>query len=134
MTAPVLREIIPGWGSEVAIERLDRDLLARAYQFSAQAHEGQFRRNGDPFVTHCVEVAKVLADLQLDTATVASGLIHDVIEDTPVTVKQIEDEFGSEISQIPQRRPDASHRMTFAIFIKLAASVLRAPYAKTISS
>jgi GTP pyrophosphokinase len=81
-------------------ERLDRALLARAYEFSSKAHEGQFRKNGDPFVTHCVEVAKVLADLQLDTATVASGLIHDVIEDTPVTVAQIEAEFGREIAQI----------------------------------
>jgi GTP pyrophosphokinase len=99
-TAPA-QPTLSWWPSGDPIpERLDRALLARAYEFSAKAHEGQFRRNGDPFVTHCVEVAKVLADLQLDTATVASGLIHDVIEDTPVTVKQIEEQFGSEISQI----------------------------------
>ncbi|MCC6317747.1 MAG: bifunctional (p)ppGpp synthetase/guanosine-3',5'-bis(diphosphate) 3'-pyrophosphohydrolase [Gemmatimonadaceae bacterium] len=81
-------------------ERLDTDLLGRAYEFSVRAHAGQFRKNGDPFVTHCVEVAKILADLQLDSATVASGLIHDVIEDTEVTREQLEQVFGKEIAQI----------------------------------
>jgi GTP pyrophosphokinase len=94
-------EIIPGWTlSEAASERLDLDLLARAYRFSARAHEGQFRRNGDPFVTHCVEVAKVLAELQLDSITVATGLIHDVVEDTPIKIEDVESEFGSEMAQI----------------------------------
>ena len=81
-------------------ERLDVAFLTRAYEFSAKAHEGQFRKNGDPFVSHCVEVAKILADLQLDTVTVASGLIHDVVEDTPITTGDIEQEFGREVSQI----------------------------------
>lgn len=81
-------------------ERLDTQLLARAYEMSARAHAGQFRKNGDPFVTHCVEVAKILADLQLDSATVASGLIHDVIEDTDVTREEVEREFGKEIAHI----------------------------------
>ncbi|HEX2719135.1 MAG TPA: HD domain-containing protein, partial [Gemmatimonadaceae bacterium] len=92
---------IPGWGNGDAIpERLDRDLLVRAYRFSEQAHSGQTRRSGEPFVSHCVEVAKILADLQLDTVTVASGLIHDVVEDTDVTVADVEREFGREIAGI----------------------------------
>ena len=74
--------------------------MARAYQFSDRAHAGQRRKNGDPFVTHCVEVAKILADLQLDSVTVASGLIHDVIEDTDITLEDVEREFGREIAQI----------------------------------
>ncbi|MCC6929518.1 MAG: bifunctional (p)ppGpp synthetase/guanosine-3',5'-bis(diphosphate) 3'-pyrophosphohydrolase [Gemmatimonadaceae bacterium] len=99
--APVVRESPPWWPSGDAVpERLDLALLNRAYSFSAKAHEGQFRKNGDPYVSHCVEVAKILADLQLDTATVASGLIHDVVEDTPITVGQIEKEFGREVAQI----------------------------------
>jgi GTP pyrophosphokinase len=81
-------------------ERLDLELLARAYEVSARAHAGQVRKNGDPFVTHCVEVAKILADLQLDSATVASGLVHDVIEDTAITYPELEREFGREIAQI----------------------------------
>jgi GTP pyrophosphokinase len=102
MATSALADLIPGWdlGSEALAERLDADLLARAYRFSERAHAGQTRRNGDPFVTHCVEVAKILADLQLDSVTVASGLIHDVVEDTAVTVEEVEREFGREIAQI----------------------------------
>jgi len=102
MAATALADIIPGWdlGSEALVERLDADLLTRAYRFSERAHAGQTRQSGDPFVTHCVEVAKVLADLQLDSVTVASGLIHDVVEDTAVTVEEVEREFGREIAQI----------------------------------
>jgi guanosine-3',5'-bis(diphosphate) 3'-pyrophosphohydrolase len=95
------QEFIPGWSADdPSLERLDVDLLARAYKFSAAAHEGQFRKNGDPFVTHCVEVARILADLQLDSTTVAAGLIHDVVEDTPVTIEGVEKEFGKEIMAI----------------------------------
>src|SRR3954466_2531808 len=81
-------------------ERLDRELLAHAYRFSERAHEGQKRLSGENYVSHCVEVARILADLQLDTVTVASGLIHDVVEDTAVTVDDIEAEFGKEIAEI----------------------------------
>ena len=102
MATTALAEIIPGWSvaSDANTERLDTDLLARAYHFSDRAHAGQRRRNGDPFVTHCVEVAKILADLQLDSVTVASGLIHDVVEDTNVTLEDVEREFGREVAQI----------------------------------
>jgi GTP pyrophosphokinase len=95
-------DLIPGWdlSGEGISERLDVELLARAYRFSERAHAGQTRRNGDPYVTHCVEVAKILADLQIDSVTVASGLIHDVVEDTAVTVEEVEREFGREIAQI----------------------------------
>ena len=102
LSAPVLTDIIPGWdlADDTLPERLDTELLARAYLFSEKAHSGQVRRNGDPFVTHCVEVAKILADLHLDSVTVASGLIHDVVEDTAFTVEDVEREFGREIAQI----------------------------------
>jgi GTP diphosphokinase / guanosine-3',5'-bis(diphosphate) 3'-diphosphatase len=102
VTATALSEIIPGWATEVEPlpERLDPELLARAYRYSERAHAGQKRKSGEDYVVHCVEVAKILADLQLDTVTVASGLIHDVVEDTDVTVADIEREFGKEIAQI----------------------------------
>jgi guanosine-3',5'-bis(diphosphate) 3'-pyrophosphohydrolase len=102
VTTTALTEIIPGWqlSAEANPDRLDQDLLARAYHFSDRAHAGQRRKNGDPFVTHCVEVAKILADLQLDSVTVASGLIHDVVEDTAVTLEDVEREFGREVAQI----------------------------------
>ncbi|HEY2065733.1 MAG TPA: bifunctional (p)ppGpp synthetase/guanosine-3',5'-bis(diphosphate) 3'-pyrophosphohydrolase [Gemmatimonadaceae bacterium] len=102
MTATgAVREIIPGWTlGETANNRLDEELLVRAYRFSAEAHAGQKRNSGEPYVTHAVEVAKILADLQLDSITVASGLIHDVVEDTKISVADVEREFGAEIAAI----------------------------------
>ncbi|AHG91100.1 RelA/SpoT family protein [Gemmatirosa kalamazoonensis] len=102
MSTTVLSDSIPGWdlGADAVHERLDPELLVRAYRFSERAHEGQTRSSGDPYVTHCVEVAKTLADLQLDTVTVAAGLLHDVVEDTTITIADVEREFGSEIALI----------------------------------
>jgi len=101
VTVPVLKGVIPGWELDnEQLARLDVDLLARAYRFSERAHHGQKRSSGEPYVLHCVEVAKILAGLNLDSVTVASGLIHDVVEDTPVTVAEIEKEFGAEMAQI----------------------------------
>jgi GTP pyrophosphokinase len=96
---PDLASIIPNW-TTTTDERLDRELLARAYRYSHQAHLGQKRFSGEDYVSHCVEVAKILADLQLDSVTVASGLIHDVVEDTTLKVEDVEREFGSEIAEI----------------------------------
>src|ERR671917_1266569 len=95
-------EIVPGWNLAPSPhnERLDRELLSRAYQFSERAHRGQTRNSGEPFVTHCVEVAKILADLQLDSLTVACGLIHDVVEDTDLSIADVEAEFGREVASI----------------------------------
>src|SRR3954465_11185415 len=97
-----ISELIPGWREdELPLhDKLDRDLLVRAYRFSEQAHRGQVRNSGDPYVTHCGDVAKILADLQLDSTTVASGLIHDVVEDTTITVAEVEREFGKDIAGI----------------------------------
>jgi GTP diphosphokinase / guanosine-3',5'-bis(diphosphate) 3'-diphosphatase len=102
VTAVALQEVIPNWRltGERTAERLDEDLLIRAFRFSERAHLGQKRFSGEDFVSHCVEVAKILADLQLDSVTVASGLIHDVVEDTSVTVADVEREFGREIAGI----------------------------------
>ena len=101
MTTSLLREIIPGWTfRDGAHARLDEDLLVRAYRFSEEAHRGQTRNSGEPYVIHCIEVAKILADLQLDSTTVASGLIHDVVEDTAVELEDVEREFGKEIAAI----------------------------------
>jgi GTP pyrophosphokinase len=102
VSTTVLSEIIPGWDlrADAVHERLDPELLVRAYRYSERAHEGQTRSSGDPYVSHCVEVAKILADLQLDTTTVAAGLIHDVVEDTATTVEDIARAFGDEVAQI----------------------------------
>jgi len=102
VTSTAVSEIIPGWREDTLPlhEKLDRDLLVHAYQFSEEAHRGQVRNSGEPYVTHCVEVAKILAELQLDSVTVASGLIHDVVEDTGTTIADVEREFGREIARV----------------------------------
>jgi GTP pyrophosphokinase len=102
VTAAAVRELIPGWREdELPLhDKLDRDLLLRAYQFGEAAHRGQRRNSGEPYITHSVEVAKILADLLLDSATVASGLLHDVIEDTELTLADVEAAFGKEIAAI----------------------------------
>jgi guanosine-3',5'-bis(diphosphate) 3'-pyrophosphohydrolase len=98
----LVHELMPGWREteHPLHDKLDRDLLVRAYKFSEQAHRGQLRNSGDPYITHSVEVAKILADLQLDSITVASGILHDVIEDTQLTLADVEAEFGKEIAAI----------------------------------
>jgi GTP diphosphokinase / guanosine-3',5'-bis(diphosphate) 3'-diphosphatase len=81
-------------------ERLDLELLARAYRFSEQAHQGQKRASGEDFLAHCVEVTAILAELHLDTFSLTAGLIHDTVEDTAVTLDQVRAEFGAEIATI----------------------------------
>ena len=102
MKTIALHEMIPGFGpsADISYDRLDHELLVRAYKFSDVAHAGQVRHSGEPYVSHCIEVARILADLQLDTTTVASGLLHDIVEDTDITVDDVAREFGSEIAQI----------------------------------
>ncbi|WP_434480785.1 RelA/SpoT family protein [Gemmatimonas sp.] len=102
MTTIALHEMIPGFGpgANGAYDRLDHDILVRAYKYSDVAHAGQVRHSGEPYVSHCVEVARILADLQLDTITVACGLLHDIVEDTDITVEDVARDFGPEVAQI----------------------------------
>jgi GTP pyrophosphokinase len=76
----------------------DRILIERAYQKAEIAHAGQFRQSGEPYFTHCFEVARILADLKLDAEAIAAALMHDVIEDTSVTVQELRKEFGDSIT------------------------------------
>jgi guanosine-3',5'-bis(diphosphate) 3'-pyrophosphohydrolase len=78
----------------------DFDLLRRAYVFSAMAHRGQVRLSGEPYLTHPLEVAFILADLKLDVVSVIGGLLHDVIEDTLTTREVIEEYFGPEVGNL----------------------------------
>jgi guanosine-3',5'-bis(diphosphate) 3'-pyrophosphohydrolase len=81
-------------------ERLDLDLLARAYRVSAQAHHGQKRVSGDDFLSHSVAVATLLAELQMDSTTIAAALLHDVVEDSDVSLDQIRHDFGPEVADL----------------------------------
>src|SRR5687768_11460020 len=92
---PRLRESI-----EPNRDRLDVELIARAYKFSERAHAGQKRASGEQYVAHCAEVAKILVDLHLDTTSVAAGLVHDVVEDTLISLPELRDALGEEIANI----------------------------------
>ena len=78
----------------------DVDLIRRAYEFSASVHKGQRRRSGEPYLTHPVEVASLIADLKLDVPSVATGLLHDTVEDTLTTLDQVEGLFGPEVAEL----------------------------------
>jgi len=76
------------------------DIIDRAYIYSARVHDGQVRLSGEPYLSHPLEVAGILADMKLDAQSVAAGLLHDVIEDTHVTPEELGDMFGKEILHI----------------------------------
>src|SRR5499427_7628433 len=74
------------------------DVIERAYAFSAEVHRGQRRQSGEPYLTHPVQVAGIIADLRLDVPSVATGLLHDTVEDTLATLPQLTELFGDEIA------------------------------------
>ena len=78
----------------------DTDLLRRAYDFSAAEHAGQRRRSGEPYLTHPLEVAGLVADMRLDDVAIAAGLLHDVVEDTLTSIDRVQDMFGSEVAHV----------------------------------
>ncbi len=78
----------------------DEDLLNRAYVFSLKAHGAQKRASGDPYFSHPVEVAGILAGMKLDDKTIATGLLHDTLEDTVATPKELESAFGGEVLRL----------------------------------
>ena len=80
--------------------RLDLDVLALAFQYSLEKHEGQKRASGEDYITHCVEVARILSEIHLDTVSIAASLLHDVVEDTDTPIDEIHREFGAEIGTI----------------------------------
>jgi GTP diphosphokinase / guanosine-3',5'-bis(diphosphate) 3'-diphosphatase len=78
----------------------DTDIVDRAYIYSAKVHEGQRRLSGEPYLSHPLEVADILADMRLDTVSIACGLLHDVVEDTHASIDDIREMFGEDAGQI----------------------------------
>lgn len=76
----------------------DVDLLRRAYDVASRCHQGQFRLSGDPYITHPVSVATILAGLGADDQTLCAAILHDTVEDTPFTLAALSREFGSGIA------------------------------------
>lgn len=90
----ILEKVSPSYSEKDII------LLKKAYVFAAQAHKGQVRRSGEPYLSHPLEVTSMLADMKLDKTTLASGLLHDVLEDTEVTPLDLKEAFGEEIAHL----------------------------------
>ncbi len=76
----------------------DLDIIERAYRIAERQHEGQYRKSGEPYLIHPVEVAKILADLGMDENTIIAGLLHDAVEDTPYTQEDLKRDFGEEVA------------------------------------
>ena len=72
----------------------EQEMIEKAYVFSASVHRGQVRLSGEPYLTHPMEVAGILADMKVDAATVLTGLLHDAVEDTLATIEQIREDLS----------------------------------------
>jgi len=79
---------------------VDIDMIKLAIQFATQAHKGQLRKTGDPYINHAIATAEKLAELGMDESTIIAGLLHDVSEDTDVTIEEIEKNFGKDIAYL----------------------------------
>lgn len=78
----------------------DAASVKAAYEWAADLHKEQLRKSGEPYIIHPIQVAGILADLKMDTATVVAGYLHDVVEDTPATLEDVEDKFGDTVARI----------------------------------
>ena len=76
------------------------NLIRKAYEFADKNHKEQNRVSGEKYINHPLQVAYILADLELDDSTICAALLHDVVEDTPITHQDIIDEFGEEIAEM----------------------------------
>ncbi|MBX0358829.1 bifunctional (p)ppGpp synthetase/guanosine-3',5'-bis(diphosphate) 3'-pyrophosphohydrolase [Halobacillus sp. Nhm2S1] len=78
----------------------DLAFIRRAYEFAEKAHSNQFRKSGEPYIIHPIQVAGILVNLEMDPETIAGGFLHDVVEDTDVSLKEIEEAFNEEVSML----------------------------------
>ena len=101
MSAPMKNRI------DFLIERVEKQnpsanvkKIRAAYECAAQAHEGQKRRNGEPYIIHPVAVAEIIVEMGLDTDSICAGLLHDCIEDTEFGYREIENKFGTSVAEL----------------------------------
>jgi len=100
---------------------VDREMITRAYEFAKLAHKDQKRASGQPYITHCVAVAGILSELNVPPVIIVAGLLHDTVEDTGVTLEDLENEFGEDVailvdgvtklSNLPQVTQDDLHKL-----------------------
>src|SRR5512136_1065263 len=78
----------------------DKDLVQRAYRAAEEAHRGQTRISGEPYINHCLAVAQILAELRVPPDVLAAGLLHDTVEDTTLTLEDIRRDFGDVVASL----------------------------------
>ena len=78
----------------------DISLIRKAWEYCVRHHEGQMRASGEPYIVHPLKVAEVLAEVKLDATAIAAGLLHDLVEDTPITTEEVQAEFGDQVAHI----------------------------------
>jgi GTP diphosphokinase / guanosine-3',5'-bis(diphosphate) 3'-diphosphatase len=130
----ILEKVTPRLGEK------DVAVLQKAYVFAARAHKGQVRRSGEPYLSHPLEVAGMLADMNLDRTTLVAGLLHDVLEDTDVTAAEIREAFGKDvlalvegvtkISRVQDASPEARRAETIRKIILAMTDDLRVIFIK----
>ena len=118
----------------------DLELLRRAYRLAEASHKGQCRKSGEPYITHPVAVAELLLELGMDTETLAAAILHDVVEDTDITLEQITQQFGADIallvdgvtkltqinfSSIEERQAENLRKMLFAMSKDIRVMVIK---------
>lgn len=93
--------------AEQVVERVSKylqpdeaEFIYKAYKYAQDAHRDQFRKSGEPYIIHPIQVAGILADLEMDPETIAAGFLHDVVEDTEITLKDIEEYFSPEVAML----------------------------------
>lgn len=97
---------------DLIAEYMDQDQVRevyRAYLFGAQAHEGQVRQSGEPYIYHPIAVARILAQMHMDVKSIVASILHDVLEDTPTTRKLIENEFGKDVAHLVEGVSKLTH-------------------------
>ncbi len=104
--SPMIAVGTPGdvdlWLESVATDRppAETALIRDAAEFAAEAHRGQARASGEPYITHSLAVAEILASLRLDHESIVAGILHDVVEDTPVTLEDVQQRFGADVARL----------------------------------
>lgn len=96
--APLLENLLEVLPDSYSV--VDREMIIHAYNFAEAAHTGQKRASGEPYITHCVAVAIILAEMRVQPIVIVAALLHDTVEDTPVTLADIRREFGEEVSRM----------------------------------
>ena len=81
-------------------KQYDLSKIISSYEFAARAHEGQTRSSGQPYIIHPLSVSYILLELGMDTDTICAAMLHDVVEDTPVTLEEVKKRFGQDVAML----------------------------------